>query len=57
VGGIHDHRDASGHCLLDALVQPLLDIHPGALHRSITENFGTDHVGGEQNRRRLTRNR
>jgi hypothetical protein len=54
VGGIDDHRDASGHRFLDALVQPLLDIHPGALHRGIPENFGTDHVGGEQHRRRLS---
>ena len=54
MGGVHDHRNASGHTLLDALVQPLLDVHPGALHRRIPEDLRPDRISGEHLRRRLT---
>jgi hypothetical protein len=51
---INDHWSASGHGLLNALVQPLLDIHPGTLHCCITKHLSADHVGGEHQRRGLT---
>ena len=54
MGGINDHRSASDHGLLDALVQALLDIHPGALHCCITKHFSADHVGGKHQRWGLT---
>ena len=55
VGGIHDHRNAGGHRLLNALVQPLLDVHPRALNGGIAEHVGPNGIGGEHLRRRFTR--
>ncbi len=38
VGGIDDHRLPRRHGLHQALVQPLLDIRPGPLHRGIDDH-------------------
>ena len=54
MGGIDNHRSASSHGLLNALVQPLLDIHPGALDCCITKHLSSDHVSGKHQRWGLT---
>ena len=55
MGGIDDHRNTSGHALLDALMQSLLNVDPRALNCSITKHLSTDGIGGEHLRRWFTR--
>jgi hypothetical protein len=50
VGGIQDHRRASGHGLAEALVQQGFNVTPGALHGRVTKELAAHHIGGEHHR-------
>jgi hypothetical protein len=47
VGGIHDHRHASGHAIADALVEQGLNVTPGPLNGRIAKKLGAHAIGGE----------